>query len=400
MPPRQLKEIHTPCGRRGDAAIMSRTRSRYDASRHWSLAIFADVMDHGRPQPVLAAVDDTVLEQLVHSAARDDAANEVTPPVSPGGSWTAARFGWQRDFHRGRRAGPDGPAGEATWASIVDEKVVGSVRLKRTDERDLLETRIWLTRRARGHSLGPAVMVAVLQQAIVLGAARVRADTTAGNAAALNVLRRLGFTLALGSDGQNVQATVSLPTPAASEHRWRAPPAGRSVARVVGAARGSLLGRLCDTRRGSGSPDCPPGRDDRAASRRRPAPARRRNRRLSSGRPATDREHGRPGAGRARPSPAGAVVPVPLHLVRPAALTVGQAFRRAVAVIARSGLAAVLEDALASLTGRRRELPGRAVLGGMLDRPEALAAEPELIGRLRALRDRRQRLRALGRGSR
>ena len=37
-------------------------------------------------------------------------------------------------------------------------------------------------------------------------------------------------------------------------------------------------------------------------------------------------------------------------------------------------------------------------LSGMLDRPEVLAAEPELIGRLRALRDRRQRLRALSRG--
>ena len=37
-------------------------------------------------------------------------------------------------------------------------------------------------------------------------------------------------------------------------------------------------------------------------------------------------------------------------------------------------------------------------LSGMLDRPEVLAAEPELISRLRALRDRRQRLRALSRG--
>jgi hypothetical protein len=32
-------------------------------------------------------------------------------------------------------------------------------------------------------------------------------------------------------------------------------------------------------------------------------------------------------------------------------------------------------------------------LAAMLDRPEVLAAEPELIGRLRSLRDRRQRLR-------
>lgn len=38
-------------------------------------------------------------------------------------------------------------------------------------------------------------------------------------------------------------------------------------------------------------------------------------------------------------------------------------------------------------------------LSVMLDRPEVLA-EPELVGQLRALRDRRQRLRALGRSSR
>ena len=36
-------------------------------------------------------------------------------------------------------------------------------------------------------------------------------------------------------------------------------------------------------------------------------------------------------------------------------------------------------------------------LAGMLDRPEVLAAAPDLVGRLRALRDRRQRLRALSR---
>ncbi len=40
------------------------------------------------------------------------------------------------------------------------------------------------------------------------------------------------------------------------------------------------------------------------------------------------------------------------------------------------------------------------VLADLLDRPPALAAEPEVIDRLRALRDRRQRLRALARGSR
>ena len=36
-------------------------------------------------------------------------------------------------------------------------------------------------------------------------------------------------------------------------------------------------------------------------------------------------------------------------------------------------------------------------LSRLLDRPEVLAAQPELVGRLRALRDRRQRLRAQSR---
>lgn len=38
-------------------------------------------------------------------------------------------------------------------------------------------------------------------------------------------------------------------------------------------------------------------------------------------------------------------------------------------------------------------------LAGLLDHPEAVAAEPDLVGRLRALRDRRQRLRERTRSS-
>ncbi len=37
------------------------------------------------------------------------------------------------------------------------------------------------------------------------------------------------------------------------------------------------------------------------------------------------------------------------------------------------------------------------LLAGLLDRPEAAAAEPELVAQLRALRDRRRRLRDLAR---
>ncbi len=44
--------------------------------------------------------------------------------------------------------------------------------------------------------------------------------------------------------------------------------------------------------------------------------------------------------------------------------------------------------------------PARYLLAltGMLDRPEVQAVEPELVGRLRALRDRRRQLRTLARG--
>ena len=85
-------------------------------------------------------------------------------------------------------------------------------------------------------------------------------------------------------------------------------------------------------------------------------------------------------AEQARASPVGAVAPVPLHLVRPAALTVGQAFLRAVAVVDRSGLAPVVEEALASQTGRRRELPGRALLIGLTWHAISTGANMHLTG--------------------
>ncbi len=69
----------------------------------------------------LVAVDEAVLARLVHAATTDAEADEVTPAVTPGGSWTPARVAWLRDFHRVCRAGLSGPAGEASWAVVVDE---------------------------------------------------------------------------------------------------------------------------------------------------------------------------------------------------------------------------------------------------------------------------------------
>ncbi|WP_229741816.1 GNAT family N-acetyltransferase [Kocuria dechangensis] len=134
----------------------------------------------------------------------------MTPPLTVGPAWTSARVAWLRDFHRARRPGPAGPAGEATWAVVLDEQVVGSVRLKHTDEHGLLEMGIWLTRSARGRGVGRAAMDATLRQAATLGATQVQADTTVANAGALALLRRLGFTLVLAEDGQAVRALLMI----------------------------------------------------------------------------------------------------------------------------------------------------------------------------------------------
>jgi RimJ/RimL family protein N-acetyltransferase len=147
------------------------------------------------PEPAgveLLPIDEDVLARLVAAAVSDAAPNEVTPPMA-GDGWDDARTDWLRRFHRDRRAGLDGPLGEATWAVSLDGAVVGAVRLARTAEPAVLETGIWLTRDARGQGTGRLAIAAVLQRARELGAREVRADTSLDNAAALYVLQRLGF---------------------------------------------------------------------------------------------------------------------------------------------------------------------------------------------------------------
>jgi RimJ/RimL family protein N-acetyltransferase len=154
----------------------------------------------------LVDVDEPILEQLVDAAITGASANEVTEPVASGNEWSPARIAWLRDFHRTRRDGLSGPAGEVTWAILVGDQVVGSVRLERTSVPGILETGIWLTRRARGQGVGRLAMAAALRTAAGLGARGVRAETTAGNRAALGVLRHLGFDLVPSKDGVGVEA--------------------------------------------------------------------------------------------------------------------------------------------------------------------------------------------------
>lgn len=177
------------------------------------------VARHETDVVALVAVDDAVLAQVVDAATTDSAPDEVTPPLTSSRSWTSARVAWLRDFHRVRRAGLAGPAGEATWAVVVDDQVVGSVRLKRTDEHGVLETGIWLTRGARGRGTGRAAMIATLRCAAASGATAVRANTTVHNSAALALLRHLGFRLTPTASGRDVRALLVLGPEASGDVR-------------------------------------------------------------------------------------------------------------------------------------------------------------------------------------
>lgn len=162
---------------------------------------------------MLVEIDDQVLALLVGAATEGAAPDEVTPPLTPGTAWTPERIAWLHDFHRDRRAGLDGAAQEATWAVVVDGAVVGSVRLRRTENSDALEVGAWLIRDVRGRGLGRDIIAEVMAQAEALGAARVQADTTTDNAAALAVLRDLGFTLIQDSRSDEVHAELLLRSP-------------------------------------------------------------------------------------------------------------------------------------------------------------------------------------------
>ena len=147
-------------------------------------------------------VDAAMLPRLREVAVADAAADDVTPPLTPGPEWTPERIAWFEDYHRACAAGLDGPRREATWAVLVDGEPVGAVRLGRTDEPGVAETGIWLARRARGRGIAPTALGAVVELACDAGLSAIRADTSVTNLPALAALRRLGFTLAPAVEGR------------------------------------------------------------------------------------------------------------------------------------------------------------------------------------------------------
>lgn len=63
------------------------------------------------PPVSLVAVDEIALDELVAVATIGAAANEVTPPLTAGDSWTHERVAWLEGFHGQRRDGLTGSVG-------------------------------------------------------------------------------------------------------------------------------------------------------------------------------------------------------------------------------------------------------------------------------------------------
>ncbi|MFD0822745.1 GNAT family N-acetyltransferase [Micromonospora zhanjiangensis] len=140
----------------------------------------------------LTPVDERTLEPLLSVAVAEAEPGDVMPPVDAPAGWSQARREAFREFHRASYGGLDGPTRTLMYAIEAGGQVVGMIRMTRRDERETLETGIWLGRSARGQGIGFAALRALLDEAAQVGAQVVVADTTAGNSAALGVLHRCG----------------------------------------------------------------------------------------------------------------------------------------------------------------------------------------------------------------
>lgn len=159
----------------------------------------------------LLDVTETVLEQLLTVAIQDADPDEVTPPLGSASGWNSERISWFREYHHAA-TGLDGSAQQKSWAISSDGKLAGSIRLQRTGP-DSLETGIWLGRSFRGHGIAREALRRVVERAAASGAAVLTADTTAGNTAALVLLRSAGaeFEPAEASNAAAVPVRARIP---------------------------------------------------------------------------------------------------------------------------------------------------------------------------------------------
>lgn len=159
----------------------------------------------------LVDVSEAVLEQLLTVAIQDADADEVTPPLGSAAGWNSERISWFREYHHAA-AGLDAPAQQKSWAITSDGKLAGSIRLRRTGE-GTLETGIWLGRSFRGKGIAREALRLVIDRAAASGAAVLEADTTAGNTAALVLLRSAGARLDEGQASGDAAVPVKARIP-------------------------------------------------------------------------------------------------------------------------------------------------------------------------------------------
>lgn len=158
----------------------------------------------------LAPVDEQNLESLLSVAVAEAEPDEVMPPVQAPAGWSQARREAFREFHRASYGGLSGSTGNRMYAVLSDAGVLGVIRMARGAEPDTVETGIWLGQSARGQGIAVTALRLLFVEAAQIGARRVIAETTTGNAAALSVLRRIGAVLESTGDG-TVRAEIHLP---------------------------------------------------------------------------------------------------------------------------------------------------------------------------------------------
>jgi RimJ/RimL family protein N-acetyltransferase len=145
------------------------------------------------PEVEITTIDERVLDSLLHVAVADADPDDVMPLIDGPPGWTEARRDAFRNYHRARMKGLEGDNRELGYVVISDGAVVGAARLARRDD-GRFEVGVGLGRSARGRGVGTALMGLLLERARDLGGTVV-AETTAGNAGALALLRRHGARL-------------------------------------------------------------------------------------------------------------------------------------------------------------------------------------------------------------
>ena len=140
----------------------------------------------------LRVIDEDLLEPLLAAAMAGAQPQQVMRDADGATEWEPAHLDAFRAFHRAHYGGLDDPHRTTMFAILPGGRIIGMIRMSRTDDPGAIQAGMWLARSARGRGLGTAALRAMMAEAALTGAHSVIADTTADNAAALGMLGHLG----------------------------------------------------------------------------------------------------------------------------------------------------------------------------------------------------------------